>query len=119
MAISIKRVYEQPTPQDGYRILIDRLWPRGLSREKAKIDEWIKDVAPSEELRKAFHLEEVRWEEFEKKYLLELEKYREKLKSLLKLHRNKKITLLYSYKDTEKNNAIVLKQFLTKLESEN
>ena len=118
MAIMIKRVYEQPTVQDGYRVLIDRLWPRGLSKEKAKIDEWIKDVAPSEELRKALHLEEISWEEFEKRYLLELEKYRGKLKSLLKLHHNEQITLLYSYKDTEKNNAIVLKQYMMQLEKE-
>lgn len=118
MIIFTKRAYEPANPHDGYRILVDRLWPRGISKEKAKVDEWLKEVAPSEELRKSFHLEELSWGEFKKEYRLELEKHREKLKNLLKLHQKDRITLLYSSRDEEKNNAIVLKEYLMELQAE-
>ncbi len=119
MQIFTKRAYKPVSNQDGYRILVDRLWPRGLSKERIKIDEWLKDVAPSEELRKSFHLEEISWEEFEREYLIELEKHKDRLKSLIKFHQKENITLLFSSKDEEKNNATVLKKYLETLEYDN
>ncbi len=117
MPIKIKRIYEPPAPQDGYRVLVDRLWPRGLSKEQAKIEEWLKEAAPSDWLRKSFHSGGLSWNDFERNYLLELERYGEILKPLADRSRKEQVTLLFSSKNEEKNNASVLKKYLMKLES--
>jgi len=110
--ISIKRVYEQPD-EDGFRILVDRLWPRGLSKESAQIDVWLKDVAPSDVLRKWFSHDTKKWTEFKKKYRKELDEKKDVISKLKSLEKAKeKITLLYAAKDTERNNAVVLQQYI-------
>ncbi|HEU5004523.1 MAG TPA: DUF488 domain-containing protein [Candidatus Saccharimonadales bacterium] len=111
--IAIKRVYEVKSKDDGYRVLVDRLWPRGVSKEKAALDLWMKDVAPSDGLRKWFNHDPAKWEEFEKRYKEELKNnddLLEQLKNLEKEH--KKLTLLYSAHDEEHNQAIVLADVL-------
>jgi len=117
MPIALKRIYEAPVPQDGYRVLVDRLWPRGLSKERTKIDQWLKEAAPSDWLRKSFHSGELSWDDFERSYLLELEKHEKILKTLVEHSRKDQVTLLFSSKNEEKNNASVLKHYLIKLES--
>lgn len=111
--ISLKRVYDASSPDDGFRILADRLWPRGVSKERAKVDLWSKDTAPSNELRKWFGHEAEKWGEFRKRYVAELADNPDavaKLRSAVKGH--KKVTLLYGAKDTEHNEAVVLRDFL-------
>jgi len=109
----IKRVYEAAQTTDGERILVDRLWPRGLSKEKARVDLWLKESAPSHALRKWFSHKEERWQEFRKRYFKELEgNNKEEIRLLLSLCRKNKITLLYSAKDEKRNNAVALKDFL-------
>ncbi|GIX43581.1 MAG: hypothetical protein KatS3mg129_3314 [Leptospiraceae bacterium] len=111
--IKIKRIYEEPEKEDGFRILIDRLWPRGVKKEYASIDLWLKEIAPSDELRKWFSHKKERWKEFKIRYKEELkQKYAliEKIKELEKKH--KTITLLFSAKDMEHNNAVVLMEFI-------
>ena len=109
MHIKIKRVYEEPAQEDGVRILVDRLWPRGLSKEKAKVDVWMKDIAPSTELRKWFDHDPNKWEDFQQRYKKELKNNKEQV-SLLKDYLKKgAVTLLYAAKDELHNEAIVLK----------
>lgn len=111
--IKIKRVYGKPEKQDGYRVLIDRLWPRGLSKDKAKVDLWLKEIAPSDKLRKWFSHDIKKWLEFEKRYKHELKTKTiliREIRSLEKKH--KTVTLLYSAKDTLHNNAVVLRDYL-------
>ena|SRR5258705_14015491 len=110
--IKIKRIYKLPSASDGYRILIDRLWPRGMKKEAANINVWMKEIAPSTELRKWFNHEPEKWESFLAKYKTELDHSSslEELRSLTKKH--KIITLLYSAKDEQHNHAIALKSFL-------
>lgn len=110
--VEIKRVYEKPAKEDGMRILVDRLWPRGVSKEKAKIDLWLKDIAPSDGLRKWFGHQPTRWEEFRKRYLEELRNNKEALGELASLCRKNPVTLLYAAKDEAMNNAVVLKELL-------
>ena len=126
--LKIKRVYEEPSEKDGIRILIDRLWPRGLSKEKAKIDFWFKDIAPSNELRKSFHEAAIDFNEFKTKYLEELSEYdrmhnsstepnsNNSIAAISRLLKTKDqdITLLYGLKDEINNNAAVLKEFILK-----
>ena len=113
--IRIKRVYEPPSEQDGFRILVDRLWPRGLSKESAQIDLWLKDVAPSDDLRKWFSHDPKKWLEFKKKYRKELDEKNELVSRLGSLRKEKKsMTLLYGAKDTEHNNAVFLQEYLQK-----
>ena len=113
--IKIKRIYENPMETDGFRILIDRLWPRGISKEKAKIGLWLKEIAPSDELRKWFSHDPEKWTDFKKKYKLELANNLESLKIIKEIIKKEKtITFLYAAKDEEHNNAIVLKEFLKK-----
>ena len=108
----LKRAYEAAAKEDGYRVLVDRLWPRGISKEEAKIDEWAKDLAPSTELRKWFNHAAPLWPDFEKRYRAELRK-NDALDGFLEAHRHDKlITLLYGAKDTEHNQALVLKDYL-------
>ena len=111
--IKIKRVYDPATPEDGKRILIDRLWPRGIKKEEAKIDEWLKDIAPSGELRKWFSHDPSKYQEFKKRYLKELQKKSELLQEIRKETKKETVTLLFSAKDTEHNNATVLKEILS------
>jgi uncharacterized protein YeaO (DUF488 family) len=107
--IKIKRVYEKPAKEDGWRVLVDRLWPRGMKKEAAHLDVWMKDVAPSDALRKWFGHKPEKWSEFQKKYRSELGKKKElvaELKKMAKEHGT--VTLLYGAKDEEHNQAVVL-----------
>lgn len=111
----IKRVYDPPAKEDGYRILIDRLWPRGLTKERAKIDLWLKEIAPSNELRKWYLHDPAKWEEFKKRYEKELRDKQDLLTKIKQLEKEKAVvTLLYSAKETEYNNAVALSGFLKK-----
>ncbi len=110
MKIRIKRVYEQPDKHDGRRILVDRLWPRGLTKEKASVDLWLKDIAPSTGLRTWFGHDPGRWEEFKERYLAELKGNSEQIR-LLKLELDKcAVTLVYAAKDEEHNEAVVIRE---------
>lgn len=110
--VTIKRVYDESSHADGYRVLVDRLWPRGVSKEKAALDEWLKEVAPSDELRKWFGHKPERFEEFRKRYLHELktDPALARLKEIIKEH--KTVTLLYGAHDPQLNQAAVLKEYL-------
>jgi uncharacterized protein YeaO (DUF488 family) len=112
----LKRVYEPAVSTDGFRVLVDRLWPRGLSKEHAALDHWAKALAPSDELRQWFGHEPERWEEFEKRYREELkgDEAQEDLAALHRHMREGKVTLLYAAHDEERNNAVVLRDFLKK-----
>jgi uncharacterized protein YeaO (DUF488 family) len=113
--IKIKRVYDPPDSNDCFRILIDRLWPRGMSKEKAKLDLWMKDVGPSDELRQWFNHEPEKWGEFQTRYQNELFKKQDLINQLKQFENEKGIvTLVYSARDTEYNNAIALKALLEK-----
>jgi uncharacterized protein YeaO (DUF488 family) len=112
VTIRTKRVYEEPTGSDGQRVLVDRLWPRGISRDRARLDEWLRDVAPSNELRRWYHQHSERWEEFTRRYRLELEQRHDEVGLLLERARRGTLTLLYSSKETEHNNATALKAYL-------
>ena len=112
--MKIKRVYEKPDKEDGLRILVDRLWPHGLTKEKASVDLWLKDIAPSTELRKWFGHDPDKWAEFKKRYRSELKENEEKV-SLLKDQMKKGIvTLVYAAKDEEHNEALILKELLSR-----
>lgn len=113
MNISIKRVYLPAEDSDGYRVLVDRLWPRGIKKENAKIDLWAKALAPSAELRKWFNHIPERFEEFSKKYVEELKANPEVAPILDELRRHDKVTLLYGAKDEQHNNAVVLLHLLS------
>ncbi|HJU14564.1 MAG TPA: DUF488 domain-containing protein [Candidatus Nitrosotalea sp.] len=113
--IKIKRVYEPSSPQDGFRVLVDRLWPRGLSKESAGVDLWIKEIAPSDKLRKWFSHDPKKWAEFKKRYASELDGRGEIVENLRSLAKEKgKITLVYGAKDEKYNNAVFLQEFLGK-----
>jgi len=107
-----KRVYERPEDGDGLRVLVDRIWPRGVSRDKGRIDLWLREIAPSDSLRKWFAHREDRWEEFKKRYLAELKDKDELVRKLRELEKKNTITLLYAARDSERNNAQVLLMFL-------
>jgi len=115
--IRIKRVYASPDGSDGVRILVDRLWPRGVTREAARIDEWRKDLAPTTVLRKWFGHDPSKWEEFQSRYRNELEAAgkMEELRSLGERARRETITLLYAARDEVRNNAVVIKKLIEKL----
>lgn len=107
--IRIKRVYEEPTKEDGFRVLVDRLWPRGLTKVRAKVDLWMKEVAPSDGLRKAFHQETVTWPQFEKRYLTELAKKKNLLADIRKLEKEHgTVTLIYGRNDEKQNQAVII-----------
>jgi uncharacterized protein YeaO (DUF488 family) len=110
----IKRIYEDPSDEDGYRVLTDRLWPRGVSKEMAQLDEWMKEIAPSPELRTWFDHDPGRFERFKKKYETELAEKTEPAEKLMEVAGNQTVTLLYAAKDENHNHAIVLKEFLDK-----
>jgi len=116
MAILLKRTYEKPSPMDGKRILIERLWPRGLKKEVAKIDEWLKDAAPSTELRKWYNHEPAKWTEFKKRYWKELESKKDVTLRLAKEAGESKITFVFGSKEEKLNSANALKEYIeTKL----
>jgi len=110
MKIKIKRVYEKPDKEDGVRILVDRLWPRGLTKQKACVDLWLKDIAPSTELRKWFGHDPDKWQEFRKRYHQELKKNRQKVSFLKEQVKKGIVTLVYAAKDEVHNEALVLKE---------
>jgi uncharacterized protein YeaO (DUF488 family) len=112
LKVKIKRVYEEPSKEDGTRILVDRLWPRGLTKEKAAIDLWLKEIAPSIELRKWFSHDPKKWNEFRKKYLQELKDNGEQVSILKERLKKGTVTLVYGAKDEEHNEAHVLEELL-------
>lgn len=114
-SIQIKRIYGPPSKEDGYRLLVDRLWPRGISKEKAQLDEWCKDLGPSDQLRKWFRHKPERFKEFEKRYRQELSTRKEELKRIKNLSRQRIVTLLFGAKDTEMNQAVVLLKILNRM----
>lgn len=115
MDILLKRAYEPPEPSDGFRILVDRLWPRGVSKSSAHIDLWLKDVAPSTILRKWFGHDPLKWTEFRDRYFLELRRNPEAVEQLTGHVRRGAVTLVYGAKDREHNHAVVLKEYLENL----
>jgi uncharacterized protein YeaO (DUF488 family) len=114
MQIRLKRAYEGPGSQDGCRVLVDRLWPRGVSKEEAKIDLWLKEIAPSDALRKWFGHDPEKWEEFRKRYFAELDERGESLEELRREVGDGRVTLVFGARDEEHNNAVALKEFLEK-----
>lgn len=112
MAVRVKRAYDRAAPSDGKRILIDRLWPRGVSKTEARIDGWVKDIAPSSQLRKWFGHDPEKWDEFKRRYFRELDDCRGQVEDLRRQSRGSTVTLLYGAKDTEHNNAIALREYL-------
>ena len=112
MDIRLKRAYEPASPSDGYRVLIDRLWPRGVSKERAKLDEWEKELPPSQELREWFGHEPSRFAEFRRRYIVELRNARPRLTELRRRASDGTLTLVYSARDTEHNDAVVLAEVL-------
>src|SRR5215469_317453 len=115
MTIAIKRVYDPSARTDGVRVLVDRLWPRGLTKERAAIDEWLRELAPSDELRRWYHTRPDQWATFRKKYLKELSQPEAEaaLHSLYQLsHKKKRVTLLFASKNEIRNNATILKELL-------
>jgi len=113
--IQIKRIYDDPDINDGVRILVDRLWPRGIRKTEAQIDFWLKDIAPSSNLREFFAHDNEKWAEFKQRYIEELKNKKDLLDVITKEVNKSNITLLYSTKNKEYNNAVVLKEYLTEL----
>ena len=112
MEVRLKRAYEPPAASDGYRVLVDRLWPRGVRREEARLDEWARELAPSVELRRWFGHDPERFEEFRRRYTDELAGQEEKLRELRRRAREGALTLVYSARDVEHNDAVVLAEIL-------
>ena len=110
--IRIKRAYELPKVEDGARILVDRLWPRGVKKEQLLLDSWLRDVAPTDDLRKWFSHDPAKWEEFRRRYCAELEEKPEAWQPVVEAAREGKVTLLFAARDTDHNNAVALKGFL-------
>jgi len=110
--VRLKRAYEPPEKKDGARILVDRLWPRGVSKAEAKLDEWIKEIAPSAELRTWFGHDPERWDEFRRRYRAELAEHPETLRDLRRRAREGRITFVYSAKDEVHNDAVVLRDVI-------
>jgi uncharacterized protein YeaO (DUF488 family) len=113
MKLRIKRVYDNPAKDDGTRILVDRLWPRGLTKQKARVDVWLKDIAPSTELRKWFAHDPEKWYEFITKYKMELDENNDQTAILKEYLKQGPVTLVYGAKDESHNEALVLKQLLS------
>jgi len=112
--IKLKRVYEKPSPDDGFRVLVERLWPRGVSKEEARLDMWLKEVAPSPELRKWYSHDQAKWSEFQERYRSELKKHEDLIKQLREKGAADTVTLVYASRDQEHNSARVLKKVLEK-----
>ncbi|MBU4537623.1 MAG: DUF488 family protein [Weeksellaceae bacterium] len=118
MEIFAKRIYDDPAKSDGFRILADRLWPRGMTKEKAEIDLWAKDIAPSTELRKSYHGKEIDFKEFSEKYLKELTENPQTEEFLNEIKKHKTVTLMTSVKEIEGSEVPVLKEFILLAETE-
>ena len=112
MSISLKRAYETPSPSDGCRILVERLWPRGLAKQDAKIDLWPKDAAPSTELRRWFNHEPDKWAEFKRRYVKELGARRKSLEPILERVRAGRVTFVFASRESQFNNAVALKEYV-------
>lgn len=112
MDIALKRIYDRPEPDDGLRILVDRLWPRGVAREDAQLDLWLKEVAPSHELRKWYRHDPKKWDEFKKRYFAELDAQPDAVNALVAQLARGRVTLLFSSKEPLRNNAVALKAYL-------
>lgn len=112
MAIRLKRIYDPPAPADGLRILVDRLWPRGLKKEEAALDRWDRELAPSDTLRREFAHDHSRWEEFKARYFAELDASPEPVKRIAGEARTSTVTLLFAARDGERNNAVALREYL-------
>jgi len=111
-SFTLKRAYEPPAPADGYRVLVERLWPRGLKKADVAADLWLKDIAPSSELRRWFSHDPAKWEEFCRRYWAELEAHRDAVDLLREKLRQGRVTLVYGSKDEEHNAAVALKKYL-------
>jgi uncharacterized protein YeaO (DUF488 family) len=111
--IKTKRIYDSSSMEDGFRILVDRLWPRGISKEKANIDLWLKDIAPSDELRKWFAHDEKKWDEFKQRYHQELAQKTKLTDLIMEKEKHGNVTLLYGAKNKDLNNALALKEYLS------
>lgn len=116
MTYAVKRVYEPFSDEDGTRVLVDRLWPRGITKERARIDLWLRAVAPSTELRHWFGHDPEKWQEFQRRYSLELDGHADEMSQLRALGRKQRVTLLFGARDTAHNNAIELLDYLQKHE---
>lgn len=112
MGVRLKRVYDKPARADGWRVLVDRVWPRGLTKKEAQIDDWLKEIAPSTRLRKWFGHDPARWNEFKKRYAAELNDQHEQVEKLAREARKRTVTLLFGAKDIEHNNAVALKEHI-------
>ena len=112
MSFKIKRAYERPARGDGVRVLVDRIWPRGVAKVEAKIDEWRKEIAPSTSLRKWFGHDPARWAEFKSRYFAELKKEHHSLEELRTLAKSKTVTLIFSARDEAHNQAVALQEYL-------
>ena len=110
--IQIKRIYDPPQASDGFRVLVDRLWPRGISKERAALDLWMKDIAPSDELRRWFGHDQARWKEFQTRYRAELKDHQSDLAELRAKTRKGTVTLLFGARDQDHNEAVVLAKIL-------
>ena len=113
--VRLKRIYDEPAPEDGLRVLVDRLWPRGVSRETARIDAWMKEVAPSDELRRWFGHDPERWSEFRRRYREELLNKRDLIEQLHHAAEQGALTLLFAARNSQQNNAVVLKEAVESL----
>lgn len=112
--IQIKRAYEEPSAEDGVRFLVDRLWPRGITKEELRIEAWLKEVAPSSELRKRFHGNPEKWNEFCRHYFSDLKENPESWAPIASAAKRGTVTLVYGARDTEHNNAVALRNFIAK-----
>lgn len=112
MTISLKRAYAEPSNTDGYRVLVDRVWPRGVTRERLQLDAWVKELAPSTELRKWFAHDPEKWKQFKRKYFSELDECSEEVGRLLEMLATGRVTLVYSARNDKFNNAIALKEYI-------
>lgn len=110
--LALKRIYDEPAPADGMRLLVDRLWPRGVSRKRAALDGWLRELAPSAALRKWYGHDPARWTEFRKRYRAELRAQRPAMESLRRLATGRRVTLLYAARDSSHSNAAVLKELV-------
>jgi uncharacterized protein YeaO (DUF488 family) len=110
--VNVKRIYDPPAPSDGCRVLVERLWPRGISKDAAAFDEWMKDIAPSAELRRWFGHDPARWDEFRQRYAKELNQHQDLLDNLRKRAKHGPITLVYSARDETHNNAVALRDLI-------
>lgn len=112
MRIGLKRAYDAPSASDGYRVLVDRIWPRGVSKARLRLDDWVKDLAPSTALRQWFNHEPAKWDAFRERYFRELDERPDAVESLRSRLRGQSVTLVFGARDTQHNDAVALKEYL-------